>query len=95
MQESGPLPEPVADVDETEHVVGVTFKADAFVGFFALIAQFIFFPIVAWKMIFASLQSFQAATTVTRISTDVLFADQKPVQFVIDMASPQWTMREN
>jgi hypothetical protein len=92
MQESVPLPEPVADVDETEHVVGVTFKAGAFVGFFALIAQFTFFPIVARKMIFASLQSFQAATAVARIFLNFLCADQNPVQFVIDMGSAQWTV---
>jgi hypothetical protein len=55
MQESVPLPEPVADVDETEHVVGVTFKADAFVGFSADIAQLTFFPIVARRMVFAFL----------------------------------------
>jgi hypothetical protein len=47
MQETVPLPEPVADVDEAEHVVGHTLAADAFEQFSACKAHFTFFKDVA------------------------------------------------
>jgi hypothetical protein len=90
MQESMPLPEPVADVDETEHVVVVAVEAIALEGLLALLT-FIFSVDVAIWQIFAVVQPFLAtAFAYTRIREDCVI--QHPFKFMRYQACRQLDM---
>jgi hypothetical protein len=80
VQESVPLPKPVADVDEAEHVVGHALKADAFGGILALPTHFIFCKDVALLRILAFCRPFLAAkAALAREDRVSRLMHQKPV----------------
>jgi hypothetical protein len=80
VQETVPLPEPVADVDEAEHVVGHTLAADAFGQLSACKAHFTFFKDVAVWQICAIGRPFLAAQRALARKTDLAWLAMQMIQ---------------